>query len=961
MYLFIFYVFLSTTILFASSSFIQAQQFHEQARLQRARYFAAAILLQNGKVLITGGQSAISTVEQSCELFDLLREETTYTAPMVTARYLHTALLLNNGKVLVTGGRGVTGETLSSCELYDPATGTWSQTEQMTTPRVLHTLTLLYDGRVLATGGQSTKSLQSAEIFDPLTQAWHSIASFQGTRNSHSAVLLPDSTVMITGGYSTTDGYSGQCFIFNPRLSTWLESQQPQQISGDHTFTLLSNNRILLAGGWPLSQSRCEIYNITTKSWRKTSPMNHDRTIAAAALLPNGNLFVSGGYDSFSSDQDESSIASCEIFDHQTETWSEAPNLPSPSEGHNLIVLPNSNLAVIGGGQKIRAGAFTPTLFFNEIYSLPTNKFSTSNNGKLRTRRGNHTATLLPNGQILIVGGATGSHSQDKRILESCEIIRPLTFQSVQTGSLTVARMSHTSTLLPNGRIIAVGGIVGSAISGYTETASAEFYSYTSELWTSAPPCHSARAHHTATLLHSGNLIVAGGASGSSISSDYTEWEATNSVEQYDYRTNTWFALANMIESRFGHTATLLPNGKTLVTGGRNSQTGTLSTVEIYDPQSNSWERGPSMNHERLFHTATLLPNGEVVVTGGIYNSSATEIYNYRTNQWTIARQNPENVIQQSATLLSTGQILFTNGIPVNTPSAGSPVEIYSPTSDTWEIIDRFPISVRHSSSVLQADNSVLIIGGYGIESGNGISSIFSVNSNAQIPSQTRPVINKLELLATKDALRISGEYFQGFYRSEGSSGNFYSSASNYPLVEIRRIGSSHSDELVQYLPFETQASLWSNTSTVVTCRSQSPSPLPAGCYRLSVIVNGVASLPVFFGVVDTGLVVFAPPTVSVDESPQVVLHPPHLPMILVYPNPTVDNLTVEGSLPGDGNGIVFVELCDVLGTVLASQSFLASQHYRCEFSTSTLAAGSYMMRVRYHGYTKSTLFQVTR
>jgi N-acetylneuraminic acid mutarotase len=176
------------------------------------------------------------------------------------------------------------------------------------------------------------------------------------------------------------------------------------------------------------------------------------------------------------------------------------------------------------------------------------------------------------------------------------------------TGSMATGRDLHTATLLPNGQVLVAGGSNGGVL------ASAELYDPATRVWTATGSLATARSGHTATLLSNGQVLVAGGMSTSGFFA---------SAELYDPATGTWAATGSMATARVWHTATLLPNGQVLVAGGlssgyhRNHQT---PTAELYDPASGSWTATASLVPARDVHTATLLRNGRVLVSGGDSN-----------------------------------------------------------------------------------------------------------------------------------------------------------------------------------------------------------------------------------------------------------------------------------------------------------------------------------------------------
>jgi hypothetical protein len=186
-----------------------------------------ATLLNNGMVLITGGiYGGQSYTNRSAELYDPLSGTFSYTTgSMTTPRAFHTATLLNNGKVLIAGGDDEYGAgVLSSAELYDPVTGTFSATTgTMASRRYSHTAALLNDGRVLIAGGENGPPfvpMASAELYDPVTDTFTDAASMSTPRASHTATLLNNGTVLIAGGVDASGNVLAGAELYQPTTLT---------------------------------------------------------------------------------------------------------------------------------------------------------------------------------------------------------------------------------------------------------------------------------------------------------------------------------------------------------------------------------------------------------------------------------------------------------------------------------------------------------------------------------------------------------------------------------------------------------------------------------------------------------------------------------------------------------------------------------------------------------------------
>jgi hypothetical protein len=257
--------------------------------------------------------------------------------------------------------------------------------------------------------------------------------------------------------------------------------------------------------------------------------------------------------------------------------------------------------------------------------------------GNLNTARCGHTATLLASGKVLVVGGSNGRDcsSINPNTLDSAELYDPVTGSWSVTGSLKQPRTNHTATLLPSGLVLVVGGEVASATSSDT-ISTAELYDPDAGDWKSTGNLIAQRSYHTATLLQNGNVLVAGGFGGSG---------SLDSAELYDPSTGTWSRTGNLVTGRYWHTATQLQNGKVLVAGGLlyvAPNGGQIeASAELYDPVSGAWTRTGDLNGVHSQHTATQMQDGKVLVASGDdpyddYDQAngTAEIYDPGTATW---------------------------------------------------------------------------------------------------------------------------------------------------------------------------------------------------------------------------------------------------------------------------------------------------------------------------------------
>jgi N-acetylneuraminic acid mutarotase len=340
-------------------------------------------------------------------------------------------------------------------------------------------------------------------------------------------------------------------------------------------------------------------------------------------------------------------------------TWTLTGSLRVARADSTATLLANGQVLVVGGGGTSA-----------ELFNPATGAWTLT--GSLHTARYYPSATLLANGQVLVVGGYWVDSTYTPVPLASAELFNPATGAWTTTGSMNTARYQHTATLLQNGQVLVAAGYNQNISLPFL--TSAELYNPSTGAWTTTGSLHTARLYDTMTLLPNSQVLVTGG---------YNTTSTINilaSAELYNPATGRWTLTKSMHTARTGHAAVLLASGQVLVAAGESSSSF-LTSAELYNPASGTWTSTGSLHAARDQHTATLLSNGQVLVAGGQNGTTfiaSAERYNPSTGAWTSTGSMHTPRIEHTATLLPNGQVLAAGGLDSNYNYLAS-AELYTP------------------------------------------------------------------------------------------------------------------------------------------------------------------------------------------------------------------------------------------------------------------------------------------
>jgi len=275
-------------------------------------------------------------------------------------------------------------------------------------------------------------------------------------RFAETATLLADGRVLVTGGFSH-GGFTNTAEVYDPATGAWTRTGNMSTVRANHSATLLQDGRVLVAGGQGLGALKtAEVFDPATGTWSRTGDLNFARTQHVATRLLDGRvLVVRGQYgeDPWSGEGVNGDVISAELYDPMTSTWMMAAS-------------------------------------------------SSAANGS---------ATLLPSGKVLVVSGSLDEAIPYPRTLTGSEVFDPDSGAWMQTMPLAAARSWHTATLLPNGNVLVAGGFQYLPAYQFVTLNSAEQFDPNAATWTSISSLDTARSGHTATLLSDGSVLVAGG------------------------------------------------------------------------------------------------------------------------------------------------------------------------------------------------------------------------------------------------------------------------------------------------------------------------------------------------------------------------------------------------------------------------------------------------------------------
>jgi WD40 repeat protein len=328
----------------------------------------------------------------------------------------------------------------------------------------------------------------------------------------------------------------------NPYLNCLSPALQMNVERAAHTATLLSDGRVLIAGGFreeatsEIAISSAEIFDPATNTFSPTADMNAPRNGHTATLLLNGQVLIAGGWDQ------SGRTSTAELYDPQTGTFEYTGSLMAPRQGLTATLLKNGKVLIAGGDSARNAPQLT-----TELYDPATKTFTPT--GNLKNGRMGHTSTLLKDGTVLLVGGTSGNNA----ILNSAEIYDPGTGQFTLTSDANIVRYKHSAVLLEDGNVLVLGGSDQNDWTG--KYNSAEIYDFETASFLKISDMHGERfkLSEAVVLLDNGDVLIGGG---------------NRQIEIFDAQNQRFILGGELDNDYFYSVLTPLQNDQVLITGG---------------------------------------------------------------------------------------------------------------------------------------------------------------------------------------------------------------------------------------------------------------------------------------------------------------------------------------------------------------------------------------------------------
>jgi N-acetylneuraminic acid mutarotase len=734
--------------------------------LSESRSYHQSTLLLDGKVLITGGyqKNFDSRIPiSSAEVFEPSSSSWSSVAPMNVARVNHSSTLLNDGRVLVVGGNNENGDLLSSSEIYDPQTNTWSFTKnELKDARSAHFAAIMKNGKVIVMGGFGivTDTLNTVEVYDPALDEWSSVSSFNTGRYRPSYSQLKDGRIMVAGGvYYTDQGeeIAKSVEIYNPITDAWSMGPAMNDARFGQGSGVLSDGKVVVTGGRSTREigilKSTEYYDPSENRWFQLNDSVYPHFFINTLILDH-EVFVIGGNSYYGT---SSVIEKLDITKGNWTLISEMkPRVLDVStavekgfffEGDSIefslkfseavSIVGNPRIVINVGDTEVYADAVTSGVSDQHVFRYTVSASESSDQGIQVNQKFNFIdGSIVSNSTNLKLVNFfyrpnTDSFSINPAAPYIVSIDAPVAGKYRDSYSVDfVVNFSEPVTItrdpmlsLPSLKV-RVGDRDQDAYATTTGTSNSHIFR-----WVVVEREKERAAQSIESITSNGNPI-------------HSASSAKELISFFVPKDISHIIVAPRSAPLVNHFSTevLMPDNRKIMACGQTDN-GVSSAFEIYDPVTDVWTQLASLAESRMWHETVVLNDGRVLVFGGvkfvIMNGGwlpikATEVYSFSNNKWVGANQDLSvSRFNTSSIVLNNGKVLVVGGRGEASSFLDS-VELFDPITDSWTLLAPLGMGPRayHTLEIVD-DHTVRIKGGY---NWNGQSTVWLPDEDYIIP-----------------------------------------------------------------------------------------------------------------------------------------------------------------------------------------------------------------------------------
>lgn len=360
--------------------------------LAAARALGTGDLLKDGRVLVAGGGNGTllaPVATQTTEIYQPYSRSWSAGPNLSVQRSFHASAVLNDGRVLLSGGTSNSGVVTTTCDIFDPATNMMTPAASMGTARAGHAATTLLNGKVLVTGGVSTftgtaigpilnSASDTGEVYDPVANTWTPVTNVMASKRFiHTQTRLANGQVLCVSGLNGTafipfvgteyPTFTASCSLYSSATNSFTAAASITTARAAHRATLMPNGEVFVAGGVfssvfvPTATNDARKYNPTTNTWSAAGLLPSSVALQGQVLLKNGTCHMSGGGTGTLLAFTATNVCGTRVGGATTVTPTTV--MPDSRGFHLAVLMHDGSILISGGGDSTGAAVATNLLY----------------------------------------------------------------------------------------------------------------------------------------------------------------------------------------------------------------------------------------------------------------------------------------------------------------------------------------------------------------------------------------------------------------------------------------------------------------------------------------------------------------------------------------------------------------------------------------------------------------------